>query len=252
MAETITGRHNPLLTYVRKLNTSRAFRREEGRFVLEGPKLLAEAEKAGIAVETVLYTPRFEGTLPDAGRVCEVPEELFEGVCDTRTPQGVLAVCRTPELALPEALTGAHYLVLDGVQDPGNLGTIWRTADAFGADALVLLPGCADPYAPKTVRSTMGAAFRLPVWECTLEELTALTGAADLPLLATALREDTSDVREIDLSRAAVIIGSEGQGISRAALEACRATVRIPMRERCESLNAAIAAGIVLWEMYRG
>ena len=131
------------------------------------------------------------------------------------------------------------------------MGTVWRTADAFGADGLILLPGCAEPFSPKTVRSTMGACFRLPVWETGLEELTALLAGADLPLYATALREDTADLRSADLSRAAVVIGSEGRGVSQAVLDACALTLKIPMRDRCESLNAAVAASVVLWEGWR-
>ena len=144
-----------------------------------------------------------------------------------------------------------RYLVLDGVQDPGNVGTVWRTADAFGADGIFLLPGCAEPFSPKTVRSTMGACFRLPVWETDLEQLTALLKEAELPLYATALSDHTADVRQADVSRAAVVVGSEGRGVSRPVLDACALTLKIPMRSRCESLNAAVAASVVLWEGWR-
>ena len=181
----------------------------------------------------------------------EVPDSLLQAVSSVETPQGLLAVCRTPALTPPDKLTGSRYLVLDGVQDPGNLGTIWRTADAFGADGLLLVNGCADPWSPKTIRATMGACFRLPAWEADLETVRALLDGADIPLYATALRADTVDVRDVDLKRAAVVIGSEGQGISDEALSLCRRTIKIPMRERCESLNAAMAAGVVLWEMCR-
>ena len=131
------------------------------------------------------------------------------------------------------------------------MGTILRTADAFGADGLLLLPGCADLYNHKTVRSSMGAVFRLPAWSCTLEELRALSARAGLPLLGTALREDTVDLRGADLGRSVVLLGSEGRGLSEDALSACRQTVRIPMEAKCESLNVAAAAAAVLWEGYR-
>ena len=133
-----------------------------------------------------------------------VPEDLLKSLSTTETPQGVLFLCRTPRLALPEAMEGRRYLVLDGVQDPGNVGTVLRTADAFGADGLILLPGCADPFAPKTVRASMGACFRLPVWEADRETLTAALERAGLPLYAAALGTDTGDVRQVDLRRAAV------------------------------------------------
>jgi TrmH family RNA methyltransferase len=155
------------------------------------------------------------------------------------------------ELTPPDRLNGDRYLVLDGLQDPGNVGTIWRTADALGADGLLLINGCADPWNPKTVRATMGACFRLPVYEVEEEQLPVLLKNSGLPLYATALREDTVDIKTADLSRSAVVIGSEGRGISDALLNMSEKTLKIPMRERCESLNAAAAATIVLWEMYR-
>ena len=142
--------------------------------------------------------------------------------------------------------------MLDGLQDPGNVGTIWRTADALGADGLLLVHHCADPFSPKTVRATMGACFRLPVWEVEAEELPELMERSGLPLYATALREDTLDIKTAQLDRCAVVIGSEGRGVSPELLGASRGTIRIPMRPRCESLNAAVAATIVLWEMCGG
>ena len=251
--EHITSRQNPLMVRIKKLGQSRAQRREEGVFVCEGPKLIEEALKWGASVETILAA---EGkplpkNLPGESRQVEVPDSLLRAVSSVETPQGLLAVCRNPGLTPPDKLTGGRYLVLDGVQDPGNLGTIWRTADAFGADGLLLVNGCADPWSPKTIRATMGACFRLPAWEADLETVRALLEEADIPLYATALRADTADVRQVDLKRAAVVIGSEGRGISKEALALCRRTIKIPMRERCESLNAAMAAGIVLWEMCR-
>ena len=182
-------------------------------------------------------------------RVVEVPEALLRAVSTVETPQGMLAVCRTPDTAPPETLPEGRLLVLDGGQDPGNVGTVWRTADAFGAAGLFLLPGCAEPFAPKTVRATMGACFRLPVWEGTLEDLTGLLARSAVSLYAAALRDDTEDIRSVPLGSAAVVIGSEG--VSQPVLDACRATLKIPMRDRCESLNAAVAASVVLWEGWR-
>lgn len=250
--EIISSRSNPLVSRLRKLNARRAVRREEGVFVGEGPKLLGEAVRWQVPLETVIYATGTQlPALPDSVRMVEVPDSLLQAVAQTQTPQGVVFIGQTPPMELPKKLKGSRYLILDGVQDPGNVGTIWRTADAFGADGLILCQGCADPWGPKTVRATMGAAFRLPVWETTLEEAAARLREADIPLYATALREGTRDVRELPLGRSGVIIGSEGQGVSQLALELCRQTVKIPMLERCESLNAAVAASVVLWEMAR-
>ncbi len=251
--ERITSRANPLLARVRKLNSRRAYRRAEGAFAAEGPKLLAEALRWGGALEAVICA---EGAalpeLPPGVRLAEVPDSLLASTADTESPQGVVFICRGRELSLPDRLEGGRWLVLDGVQDPGNVGTVWRTADAFGADGLILCGGCADPWNPKTVRATMGAVFRLPVYEGALDRAAELLSQAGVPLYAAALREDTVDVRAARLDGAAVVIGSEGRGVSRRALELCQKTVKIPMRARCESLNAAVAAAVVLWEMARG
>lgn len=249
----ITSRSNPLVAYVRKLNGKRAFRRAENAFAAEGPKLLAEALRWGARVETVLCAPGVTlPELPAGTRVAELPEQLLAYAADTETPQGIIFICQGKPLAMPERLEGRRWLVLDGVQDPGNVGTVWRTADAFGADGLILCNGCADPWSPKTVRATMGAVFRLPVYEGTLKDAADLLAAASVPLYAAALGEDTEDIRDVSLSTAAVIIGSEGRGVSDEALSLCRKTIKIPMRARCESLNAAAAAAVALWEMARG
>ncbi len=251
--EVINSRANPLAVRVRRLNSRRGIRREENAFAAEGSKLLAEALRWGAGIETVIAAPGVSlPELPASVRVVEVPDSLIASIADTQTPQGIVFICKGKSLAIPEQLSRGRWLVLDGVQDPGNVGTIWRTADAFGADGLVLCHGCADPWSPKTVRATMGAVFRLPVYEGTMEEVADKLAAASVPLYATALRKDTVDVRDVCLDKAAVIIGSEGRGVSEQALSLCQKTIKIPMRARCESLNAAVAASVVLWEMARG
>lgn len=250
--ELVTSRANPLLARVRKLNSRRAFRRAEGAFAAEGPKLLGEALRWGGELEAVICAAGVPlPELPAQVRVAEVGDALLASIADTQSPQGIVFICKGKSLTVPDRLAGRRYLLLDGVQDPGNVGTIWRTADAFGADGLILCGGCTDPWSPKTVRATMGAVFRLPVYECALEAAAEGLERAGLPLYATALREDTEDVRRVDLGRGAVIIGSEGRGVSREALSLCGRTIKIPMSPRCESLNAAVAASVILWEMAR-
>ena len=250
--ERITSRQNPLMAHIRKLSASRAYREKTEEYLGDGVKLLEEAAKWGAALTAVVCT---EGTalpsLPKGVRLVEVPEELMTYISPMEAPQGALFLAKRPDLRPPDRLDGRRYLALEGVQDPGNVGTILRTADAFEADGLFLLEGCADLYNPKTVRASMGAVFRRPVWRCALEELTELLHAQGLPLYGAALRSDTLDVRQADLKRAAVLVGSEGRGLSQAALDACTATVKIPMSPRCESLNAAAAAAVLLWEGWR-
>ena len=175
----------------------------------------------------------------------------MKSVSPAQAPQGVLAVCAMRAPALPEMLPGKRYVVLDGVQDPGNVGTILRTADAFRADGMFLVNGCADLYNPKTVRATMGAVFRCPVWNCDIPDLRRLLTNSGLPLYGAALRADTVDARTLDYSRCAIAIGSEGKGLSQALLAVCDQTVLIPMSDHCESLNAAMAATVLLWEAAR-
>nr|MBP8640658.1 RNA methyltransferase [Oscillospiraceae bacterium] len=142
-------------------------------------------------------------------------------------------------------------LILETVQDPGNVGTVIRTADAMGTDAVILVGGCADLYNPKTVRATMGCIFRQTVIEMDLDELESYVNRNELRLFGAALSENAKDIRKIDMNKLAVAIGSEGKGLSGNLLKLCSGQVIIPMRPNCESLNAAVAASIVMWEMSR-
>lgn len=252
--EMITSKTNSLCVHLRKLASSRSYREETGEFLCDSPKLLREAALWGAPVQALLYTegvelpPELEGRVP---RLAKVGESVMRSVSPMETPQGAVFSCRLPDRRPPEPDGRPRFLVLDGVQDPGNVGTILRTADAFGA-AVILLPGCADLYNPKTLRAGMGVHFRSAIYRCTLPELTALLREADLPLYGAALRDDTADVREVDLRRCAVAVGSEGRGLSAEVLAVCDRTVRVPMDPRCESLNAASAAAVLLWEAARG
>ena len=246
--ETITSRQNPLFQKIRKLNSSASFRRQQGLFLCEGPKLLGEAVKWDASVQLAVKTSEFSCPEGLSCRKVETPADVLRSLCDTETPQGVLFACGLPDTALPDRLEKGRYLVLAGVQDPGNVGTIWRTADAFGASGLILTGECADPFSPKVVRASMGACFRLPVWQGNRQAVAGLLKESGIPLYATALRIDTVDVRQTDLRCAAVVIGSEGRGISEELLGLCGKTLKIPMEDKCESLNAAVAAAVVLWE----
>lgn len=250
--DAIRSKQNPLCTHMRRLVASRSYRREKGEFFCDSPKLLEEALIWDAPIRAVLYTADVTlPSLPEGVRAAEVTEDVMRSVSPMEAPQGVVFSCAMGSGAPPAALAGSRYLVLDGVQDPGNVGTMLRTADAFDCEGLFLLPGCADLYNPKTVRSAMGVLFRRPVWRCDLDTLTKLLEAAALPLYGAALREDTADIRSLDMKRCAVAIGNEGHGLSEEVLRRCDRTVKIPMSERCESLNAAAAAAVLLWEMFR-
>ena len=252
--EMISSRKNPLCLHIRRLAADGKYRRQTGQFLCDSPKLTQEALRwAPEVVDTVVTTPEQTVVeLPPSVRAVEVPEDVMASLAPSKTPQGVLTVCRMAETPLPETLDGRRYVVLDGVQDPGNVGTILRTADAFWADGLFLVNGCADLYHPRTLRASMGAVFRCPVWVCGAAETAALLRRSGVALYGAALRADTRDVRDVDYGSAAVAIGSEGRGLSDELLGLCDATVKIPMNEHCESLNAAAAAAALLWEMGRG
>lgn len=250
--ETITSRQNPLIRHVRRLAASRAYRAECGEYLCDGVKLLDEALRWNAPVRTVIFTEKAAvPVLPAGVRAVCVDAELMRYASPMETPQGALFTLALPHPALPDRLDGRHYLVLDGVQDPGNVGTIVRTADAFCCDGIFLVNACADPYGPKAARATMGAIFRREVISCEAESLVGLLRSEGIPLYGAALRDDTEDIRSVDLARAAIAVGSEGKGLSAQVLSLCDRTVRIPMSERCESLNAAVAASVALWEMFR-
>ena len=218
--------------------------------------MLTEALRSGAEIKTVLVRRGFEsGELRQAekqGAAMYCAEDaLFCLASEVESPQNVIFSCMQPQWDAAALDDKEQVLLLDGLQDPGNLGTILRTAEAFALGAVVLCEGCADPFSPKVVRSTMGAVFRLPVWCTDAETLHVRLRDAGLPLYGAALRDDTADVRALPLHRCAIAIGSEGRGLTAQVLALCDRTVRIPMEAHCESLNAAMAAAVLLWEAYR-
>lgn len=248
MEERISSRKNPLLQQVRKLLSSRAERRRQGLFVADGTKLLEEAVKYWPGLQTVILTDGVEIQVPDHVRVVRVPEDVMASVSPMEAPQGALFLGKLPEQQ--EFVPKKGMLILDGVQDPGNIGTILRTADAMDVP-VVLLEGCADPWSWKVIRSTMGAAFRTPVVQATWEEVLTKCREANIPIGVTALSDRAVDIRTARLSDMALVIGSEGRGVRKEVLENADHELIIPMNPHCESLNAAIAATIVMWEIRR-
>ena len=242
----ITSRKNPLLQQVRKLLSSRKAREEAGLFVADGTKLLAEAVRWYPGLDTVILSDGVEAEVPDSVRLIRVPEDVMASISPMESPQGALFLCRYPEKR--NFLPKKGSLLLDGIQDPGNLGTILRTADALEVP-VALLEGCADPYSHKVVRASMGAVFRREVVQSGWAEVKSACAGAGIPVAVTALSDRAKDLRQADLKQMAVVIGSEGQGVRREILEAADAELIIPMNPRCESLNAAVAATIVMWQM---
>ena len=246
----LTSRKNSVIRQLRALGRERSARMEAGLFVCDGEKLLCEAIQCGAEIDTVLWAEAPAMDVPNAAHQYTAPAELVEYVSALSHSPGPVFAIRMHSKALPETLR--RVIVLETVQDPGNVGTVLRTANALGIDAVILTGACADLYSPKTVRSTMGAIFRLPVLECDLAALRLLLERYDLPLYGAALTDSARDLRSVSLSRAAVAVGSEGQGLSRALLDFCDGEIIIPMQPGAESLNAAVAASVLMWEMTRG
>ena len=248
MEERITSRKNPLLQRVKKLLSSRKAREEAGLFVADGTKLLQEAVRWYPGLHTVILSDGVEAEVPDHVRKIRVPGDVMESISPMASPQGALFLCRFPEQKAFVPQKG--MLMLDGIQDPGNLGTMLRTADALNIP-VALLEGCADPYSHKVVRASMGAVFRTQVVQTTWAEGKAACADAGIPVAVTALSERAKDIRQADVKQMAVVIGSEGQGVRREILESADNELIIPMNPHCESLNAAVAATIVMWQMAR-
>ena len=247
MAERITSPQNPYLQHVKKLRAVRKYRYANRAFLADGSKLVEEAIRWGLTPEAILTREGVPFPVPEGVRHIIISDQLMKDVSRMDTPQGVMAVCPMPEQRAPELVPGC--LILDGIQDPGNLGTILRTADAFDLP-VVLSEGCADPYGEKAVRATMGAVFRTQPCQADRRTILDSLRARQIPLCVTALSPRAQDIRALDLKRYAVVIGSEGQGVCADFLQAADQEAIIPMSPRCESLNAAAAATIVLWQLF--
>ena len=247
--ERLTSRKSAVIRAFRDLARSSAAREEKGLFLCDGQKLLQEALRSGASVETVLWKENRAADLPPFPQEALLPADLFDYVSPMSNSPGPLFSVRMP--SAPDLYKVRRVLALEELQDPGNVGTVLRTADAFGVDLVVLLEGCADLYAPKTVRASMGAVFRQAAVRMNAEAFVSFCREKNLPLWGAALTDTARDLRSVPLYPAAVLIGSEGHGLSRELLRACDGEIIIPMSGEAESLNAAVAAAIVMWEMQR-
>ncbi len=244
---------NSLVADLRAAQTAKG-REELSAYLAEGPHLLREAVNSGIAPIAVLAEDGFADSallqrLQDAGAdVVSAPKRCIEAAGDTKTPQGVLALIPLPPPADPMSMR--RCIALDGVQDPGNVGTIMRLCGAAGWDGVLLSPSSADAFAPKTVRAAMGASFFVPVVRAELAPLLMAMGEQGVSILAADLSGDDFFARP-DLGACALVIGAEGQGLS-PQVRACATHVfRLPMPGRAESLNAAMAAAVMVYDFLR-
>ncbi len=248
--EKISSRKNELIRHVRQLAADGAYRRQRGEYLCEGIKTLREALAFGALVTAVFWKEQAgEAPLPEQTPQYLLPADLFDYASPLQNSPGPIFTVAIRGCAKPGKLRNA--IVLEGVQDPGNVGTVIRTANAFGISAVILTGDCADLYHPRTVRATMGAIFRQLVLELDRARLKDFLKDQELPLYAAALDERAEDVRGLSLAHAAVAVGSEGRGLSPELIASADKTVIIPMQKDSESLNAAVAASVLMWEACR-
>lgn len=246
--EIITSRKNAFVRHLRSLASDSKYRAEQGEFLCDGRKLLDEALAFGAEVRAVLWKGEAPGEAFAIQRQYVAERDVFDFASPMNNSPGPIFTVAMPKTDGRIDRSGG-VMVLEGVQDPGNVGTVIRTASAFGISAVVLTGGCADLYNPKTVRATMGAIFRQRVIPLTLDQLPDLLRENSLKLYGAALSDRAADIRTAELENAAVAVGSEGRGLSRELLDMCDAQVIIPMAPNSESLNAAVAAAVIMWEM---
>ena len=252
--ETITSRENAKIKYACRLREEEKLRTADGLFFAEGPKLCLELAR-GCTLQTLYATEKALAHTPEleafAGKTVLVTEPVAQKLSGTKTSQDVFGVFEHPGWQAADILAkGRRILALEAVQDPGNVGTLLRSAAAFGFDGVILSDGCASVYAPKTLRASMGAAVRIPVIEAgAMPDAITQLREKGITCLAAALykSQPLSTAQASCPGGVCVVIGSEGQGLTDETIAACSSTVRIPMTDRVESLNAGIAGSILLW-----
>lgn len=260
LTETITSRQNPLIKRAQRIRRGA----EPGHMFIDGSRLVEEAVASEIALEALIYTPEWAATERGAAvlerlaleqyRGALVPEQVLRAVCDVETPQGVIALAAQPVFGLEELFSDERPLVvaLDALQDPGNVGTIVRAAEAAGASGVAVSPGTAEPYGPKALRASMGSAFRLPIARRTsVDEAVRAATERGLTVLATAVEGGTHYTDHDWRKPTLVLVGNEGAGLSPDTLALADRIVSIPLAPPVESLNAAVATAVMLFEAVR-
>lgn len=240
----ISSRTNPKLKNVKKLLSSARERKNTGLFVIEGVRLFSEVPKN--LMDSVFAADDCKVEIGSYKNAEIVEKTIFRELSDTVNPQGIMAVVKQPEWNIEIKNLSGKVLLLDGIRDPGNLGTIVRTAEAAGVSAIYMSPDCVDIYNPKVIRSTMGSIFRVPVKTADLLSVIDELKKQGKPVYGTSLQA-TKSYKDVDTANAGIVIGSEANGISDAVAKATSENVLIPMAGKVESLNAAVSAAILMF-----
>ena len=258
---TLSSKDNNNIKNTVKLINSSKFRRKSGLFVAEGLRVCYDALLSGAEIDTVFVTgDALDKHTEKIGELCEkagksflVTNEIFSHISDTQTPQGVLCVIKTLDKVteFDKIKNGGKFIALENLQDPNNLGTVLRTAEAFGVSAVILTNDCCDIYNPKVVRGSMGAVFRLPFYTVSgIAEF--LSENSDLTSYAAVVDKNAEPITKISFADSSVaVIGNEGNGLTEKTVNACNHKITIPMGGKAESLNASTAASIIIWEMLK-
>lgn len=240
----ITSKANSVVKNAKKLHQKKY---RKSAYLIEGWHLFEEAVQAGVTIEKVFALESYRDQLAAFPQTIWVSEEILRDLADTQTPQGIIAVIQKEEVGLPDLHQG-KFLFLEDVQDPGNVGTMIRTADAAGFTGVIVSDKSADIYSLKTLRSMQGSHFHLPIYRMPLATFVEEAKKSNLPILATTLSRDSKDYRELSsLENFVLVMGNEGQGISSVMAESADQLVHIGMKGRAESLNVAVAAGILMF-----
>lgn len=240
----ITSKANSVVKNAKKLHQKKY---RKSAYLIEGWHLFEEAVQAGVTIEKIFALESYRDQLAAFPQTVWVSEEILRDLADTQTPQGIVVVTQKEEVGLPDFRQG-KFLFLEDVQDPGNVGTMIRTADAAGFTGVIVSDKSADIYSLKTLRSMQGSHFHLPIYRMPLATFVEEAKKSNLPLLATTLSRDSKDYRELSsLENFVLVMGNEGQGISSVMAESADQLVHIGMKGRAESLNVAVAAGILMF-----
>ena len=240
----ITSKANSVVKNAKKLHQKKY---RKSAYLIEGWHLFEEAVQAGVTIEKIFALESYRDQLAAFPQTVWVSEEVLRDLADTQTPQGIVAVIQKEEVDLPDLRQG-KFLFLEDVQDPGNVGTMIRTADAAGFTGVIVSDKSADIYSLKTLRSMQGSHFHLPIYRMPLATFVEEAKRSNLPILATTLSRESKDYRELSpLEDFVLVMGNEGQGISSVMAESADQLVHIGMKGRAESLNVAVAAGILMF-----
>ena len=240
----ITSKANSVVKNAKKLHQKKY---RKSTYLIEGWHLFEEAVQAGVTIEKIFALESYRDQLAAFPQTVWVSEEILRDLADTQTPQGIVAVIQKEEVGLPDFSQG-KFLFLEDVQDPGNVGTMIRTADAAGFTGVIVSDKSADIYSLKTLRSMQGSHFHLPIYRMSLATFVEEAKKSNLPILATTLSRESKDYRELSsLENFVLVMGNEGQGISSVMAESADQLVHIGMKGRAESLNVAVAAGILMF-----